>query len=115
MSGLPSGVSVASAKLRLVVVNDSTSGGIISHVTNTNWPESITWNTRPAIDGSVLATLGTVALNQIVEVDVTAATGGRAAVSFAISMPSANTNTVGYASRENSSTAIRPQLVITTR
>jgi hypothetical protein len=40
---------------------------------------------------------------------------GNDAYSFAISMPSANTNTVGYASRENSTAASRPQLVITTR
>ena len=45
-------------------------------MTNTSWPESITWNTRPAIDGPALATPGAVTLNQVVEVDVTAAVGG---------------------------------------
>jgi len=115
VSGLPAGASIASAKLRLVVVNDSTRGGIFSRMTNTSWPESITWNTRPAIDGPALATPGAVTLNQVVEVDVTAAVGGNGAYSFAISMPSTNTNTVGYASRENSMTTSRPQLVITTR
>jgi len=115
VGGLPSGASIASAKLRLVVVNDSTSGGIFNRTTNTSWPETITWNTRPAIDGPTLAMLGAVALNQVVEVDVTAVVDGNDAYSFAISMPSANTNTVGYASRENSTAASRPQLVITTR
>jgi hypothetical protein len=115
VSGLPAGANIASARLRLVVVNDSTGGGVFSPVTNTSWPESITWNTRPAIGGPALATLGAVALNQAVEVDVAGAIGGNGAFSFAISMPSANTNTVGYASRENSTAANRPRLVITTR
>jgi unsaturated chondroitin disaccharide hydrolase len=115
VNGLPNGVSIASAKLRLVVANDSTSGGVFSPVTDTSWPETITWNTRPAIGGPALATLGAVALNQIVEVDVTATIGGNGTYSFAISMPSTNTNTVGYASREHSTAASRPQLVITTR
>jgi unsaturated chondroitin disaccharide hydrolase len=115
VSGLPSGVSIASAKLRLVVANDSTSGGVFSPVTDTSWPETITWNTRPAIGGPALATLSAVALNQIVEVDVTGTVGGSGAVSFVISMSSTNTNTVGYASRESSTAANQPQLVIATR
>ena len=115
VSGLPAGAVVASAKLRLVVVNDSTGGGVFRSVSNAGWPESITWNSRPAIDGPQLAALGAVALNQVVEVDVTAAVDGNGAYGFAIGMPSANTNTVGYASRESSTAANRPQLVITTR
>jgi unsaturated chondroitin disaccharide hydrolase len=115
VSSLPNGVSIASAKLRLVVANDSTSGGVFNPVADTNWPETITWNTRPAIGGPALATLGAVALNQVVEVDVTGAIGGNGAFSFVISMSSINTNTVGYGSRENSTAANRPQLVITTR
>jgi unsaturated chondroitin disaccharide hydrolase len=115
VSGVPDGASIASAKLRLVVVNDSTSGGVFSPVVDTSWPESITWNTRPAIGGPALATLGAVGLNQVVEVDVTGTVGGSGAFSFVISMPSTNTNTVGYASRESSSSTNRPQLVIATR
>jgi unsaturated chondroitin disaccharide hydrolase len=115
VSGLPDGASVRSAKLRLVVANDSTSGGSIHRVTNITWPEAITWNTRPTIDDPVVVTLGAVALNQIVEVDVTTAIDGNGSYSFAISMPSANTNTVGYASREHATAASRPQLVIATR
>jgi hypothetical protein len=113
--GLPAGASIGSAKLRLVVVNDSTSGGVFNPVADTSWQENITWNNRPAIGGPALATLGAVALNQVVEVEVTGAVGASGAFSFAISMPSANTNTVGYASREHSTAANRPQLVIATR
>jgi unsaturated chondroitin disaccharide hydrolase len=113
--GLPNGASIASAKLRLVVANASTSGGVFSPVTDTSWPETITWNTRPAIGGPALATLDAVALSQVVELDVTGTIGGSGAFSFVISMSSTNTNTVGYASRESSTAANRPQLVITTR
>jgi unsaturated chondroitin disaccharide hydrolase len=115
VSGLPDGVGIRSAKLRLVVANDSTSGGAIHCMTNTSWPEAMSWNTRPAIDGPVVVMLGAAALNQIVEVDVTTAISGNGPYSFAISMPSTNTNTVGYASHEHSTAASRPQLVIATR
>ena len=40
VSGLPVGGVVESAKLRLTVVNDSTSGGIFSGVSSTSWPAS---------------------------------------------------------------------------
>jgi hypothetical protein len=46
---------------------------------------------------------------------VTTAIGGNGPYSFAISMPSTNTNTVGYASREHLTATSRPQLVIDTR
>jgi hypothetical protein len=36
------------------------------------------------------------------------------AYSFAITLPTANTNTLGYASKEASTTANRPQLIVTT-
>jgi hypothetical protein len=114
VSGLPAGAAVSSAKLRLFVTNDSTSGGIVQSVSNTTWSETLTWNTKPAIDGPVRATLGAVALNSIAEVDLTSAIGGNGSYSFAITLPAGNTNTVGYASRESSSAGNRPQLVITT-
>src|SRR3954451_333407 len=36
VAGIPSGVGIQSAKLRLVVTNDSTSGGIVTPMTNTS-------------------------------------------------------------------------------
>jgi hypothetical protein len=115
VSGLPAGAQVASVKLRLVVTNDSTSGGIFNSITNTSWAEGITWSNKPAIDGPQLASLGLVAMNQVVEVDLTAAIGGNGVYSFAITLPASNTNTLGYAARENSTGTIRPQLIVTTR
>ncbi|MEO7911346.1 MAG: Ig-like domain-containing protein, partial [Roseiflexaceae bacterium] len=114
VSGLPAGAAVSSAKLRLYVTNDSTSGGVFNAITNTSWAENITWNTKPAIDGPQLATLGVAALNSTVEVDLTSAIGGNGSYSFAIGLPNANTNTLAYASREYSTVASRPQLIVTT-
>lgn len=112
VSGLPAGAVVGSAKLRLYVTNDSTTGGVISRISNTSWNESITSNTRPAIDGSLVTTLGAVSLNTIVDLDLTGVITGNGTYSFAISLPSANTNTVGYAAREASTAATRPQLIV---
>ena len=116
VTGLPAGASVSSAKLRLFVTNDSTSGGIVHRVMNTSWAESITWNTKPAIDGAQLASVGAVTLNQVVEVVLPVETmTGNGSYSFAITLPGSNTNTLGYASRQASTAANRPQLIITTQ
>ncbi|HEU5103662.1 MAG TPA: DNRLRE domain-containing protein [Roseiflexaceae bacterium] len=112
VSGLPAGGVVGSAVLRLVVTNDSTSGGIFSSVSDTTWNESITWNTKPAVNQVQLASVGAVSINAVVEVDLTGAVGGNGAYCFAISLPSTNTNTLGYASREASTLANRPQLIV---
>jgi len=114
VSGLPAGAVVQSAKLRLYVTNDSTSGGTFNRISNTTWAEGITWNTKPAIDGAQLAVLGAAALNSTVEVDLTATITGNGTYSIAISLPSSNGNTLGYASREASSVTTQPQLIITT-
>ena len=114
VSGLPTGAAVSSAKLRLYVTNDSTSGGVFNTISNTSWAENITWIIKPPIDGPVLATLGAAALNTTVDVDLTSAISGNGTYSFAISLPSANTNTLAYASREYSTVANRPQLLVTT-
>ena len=114
VSGLPAGAVISSAKLRLYVANDSTSGGIVQSVSNTSWAEALTWSLKPLIDGPARATFGAVAVNTTVEVDLGAAIAGNGSYSFAITLPSDNSNTVGYASRENGTAANRPQLVITT-
>ncbi len=115
VSGLPAGAVVQTAKLRLYVTNDSTSGGSFNKITNTTWAETMTWNSKPTIDGPLLATLGAVTLNLSYEVDVTSAISGNGTYSFAITLPSSNTNTLGYASREATTTANRPQLIVTTQ
>jgi hypothetical protein len=114
VSGLPAGASISSAKLRLYVTNDSTSGGIVQSVSHTSWAEALTWSSKPALDGPARATLGAVAVNTTVEVDLGAAIAGNGSYSFAITLPADISNTVGYASRENGTAANRPQLVIAT-
>src|SRR5207244_1826666 len=56
----------------------SDSGGSVRSISNRTWVESkVTYNTRPAVDGPVLATAGAVAAGQSVDFDVGAAVHGR--------------------------------------
>lgn len=114
VGGLPTGAAVRAAKLRLYVTNDSTGGGTFTRVSNTTWDESITWNTKPAIDGAQIATLGSVGINSTIEIDLTGIVTGNGEYSFAITLPSTNTNTVGYASKEAGTASQRPQLILQT-
>src|SRR5215217_3634957 len=104
---------VQAAKLRLVATNDTTGNTLLSRISNNSWPESITWNTKPAIDGPQVAQLGPVTVGQVVELDLTTAVRGPGTYSFAITSDPVNLNTVGFASRENGTTTYRPQLLIT--
>jgi len=115
VSDLPAGATVGSAKLKLYVVNDSTSGGIVQRVPDNLWLETITWNTKPAIDSTPIATLGAVGLNTTVEIDVSSVVTGNGTYSFAIVPQAGNANTVQYASRENSTISARPKLEVTTQ
>jgi hypothetical protein len=114
VDGLSAGATVSAARLRLYVTNDSTSGGVFNHITNTTWAENVTWNTRPNVDGLQVATLGPVALDATVEINLTGTITGNGIYNFAITLPSNITNGLAYASREASSVATQPQLVITT-
>ncbi len=105
--------AVDRATLRLTVnsasADASSSGGTFHRISNTTWPEASTnWNNRPAIDGPVLATRGTVANNAVVDLDVTAAAIRDGAVSFAIQTTSSDA--AGYRSRE--ATTGKPQLIL---
>ena len=113
VGGLSADAVIQAVKLRLVVTNDSTGKTILSSLSNNSWPETITWNTMPAIDGPQVSQLGSVAVGQVVELDLTPAVHGPGSYSFAITSEPSNGNTVGFASRENSTTTYRPQLLIT--
>jgi hypothetical protein len=115
IANLPADAEIVSATLRLTVVNDSTSGGQVYDMSGTTWPDMVTWNSRPTIPGPLLASIGPVLLNQVVEVNVGAAIHGNGSYSFAITVPDGITNTVGYASRENSVTGTGPLLVVIAR
>jgi hyaluronate lyase len=110
----PSSSPILGAALQLTCLSASTPGvhGLIQ-VPNTTWAETgITWNNQPASSGSTLSTW-TPALNETASHDVTPAITGGGLVSFKLQ---ATTQTgdgyVTYASRENGTTANRPQLLL---
>jgi len=115
VANLPADAEIVSATLRLLVVNDSTSGGQVYDMTGTNWPDTVTWNSRPTITGSLVASIGPVVLKQVVDVNVGATIHGNGIYSFAIIAPDVSTNTVGYASRENDVPGAGPSLVVIAR
>jgi hypothetical protein len=91
---------------------ESESGGRLHTLSACSWNEAtLTFNTRPAIDGMLLGTLGDVKVNTTVEFDVTDALGGDGAYCFALD--SLSENGVSYLSREASSGV--PELWITYR
>jgi hypothetical protein len=104
--------SVISAKLRLYCVNGSPFGGEFHRVTDTTWNEgSVNWNTAPAADSGILASLGKVSANTWYEVDVTSLVNGDGTYSLKIN--STNTDGAYYSTREGLA-GFGPQLVITT-
>jgi Big-like domain-containing protein len=110
VSGLV-GTTVASAKLRLYVTdNASVKGGSVAKMSNASCQEgTVTYNTRPAIDGATLSSLGAVNLATWCDLDVTPAVRGDATLS--LGLKTASTDAVDYASREDAAHA--PQLVVT--
>ncbi len=104
---------VRSAVLRLQVGASSSAGsdrgGVIRGISSTSWKEkSVTFKSKPALDGPVLASLGAVVPGQRVDVPVTGAVTRDGAVSFAIA--STSTRAVTYATRE---TSTPPTLTLT--
>ncbi len=103
--------AVQSAILRLNCTNGSPFGGAIYSMSDITWDEgTVTFNTRPVIDGPVLYVLGAVNKGDIVELDVTSGVAGDGIYSFAI--VSDIGNAAKYLSRENLTN--QPVLIITT-
>src|SRR5262245_19995034 len=87
---------------------DSDSGGTAYSITNGTWQEgTITYATRPAVDGPILATAGAVTLAQVVDFDVSRAVTGDGTYNFALKNSSADEAT--YQSREGGAA---PKLVL---
>jgi PKD repeat protein len=100
---------VVDAKLRVFCTDGSSSGGALYGVPTT-WTETgVTWNNRPALPPTALASLGATVAGQWYEVDVGAAVTGTG--TFAFALAGGNTNTALYSSREG---ANPPELVIET-
>ena len=106
---------VTSARLRMHVDNvtdaQSNSGGTYRLMSNTSWTETgATWNAQPAIDGVTLGSIGSVARNTWVELDVTGTITGNGTHSIGVTTTSSNG--AAFDSRESGSLA--PQLVFVT-
>jgi myo-inositol-hexaphosphate 3-phosphohydrolase len=106
--------AIQNAKLRLLVVQGSNSGGSIYSVSNDFLGTSIPWTesalnqtNAPLINGSPLSTLGSVVAGEWVEFDVTAAISGNGTFSFGIK--NSSTTAAFYSSKEGSEA---PQLVV---
>src|SRR2546427_4312127 len=102
---------VGQAVLRLTVGSErhaaSRAGGSVHLVTDNGWTEpATTYNTRPRVDGPVLAQQGAVTMRQAVDFDVTAAVVGDGTYSFAVE--SSARDAVWYRSRQARSG--RPEL-----
>ena len=105
------GAPIVSAKLRLYNINDSNKGGDFYRVANNAWSESsVTWNTAPAADATIIASLGAVAVNTWYEVDVTSLIPGNGTYSLRVTSTSADG--ADYRSKETAGFA--PQLVVAT-
>lgn len=105
----PGGQKISSAKLRLYCVNASDKGGDFHQVKDSSWSEaSVTWNNAPAAESAVIASLGTVARNSWVEIDVTSMIKGDGVYSILVNTTSSNG--ADYDSKEVKGFA--PQLVV---
>ncbi len=107
--------TVSSVRLRMHVDNvlgaGSSNGGAFRSMTNTGWSETgVTWNNQPAIDGTLLGTLGSVSQNTWYEVDVTSYVTGDG--TYSIGVTTSSTDGTDYDSRETGTTA--PQLLVVT-
>lgn len=99
--------AVRSAKLRLYQRDASPMGGRVSRASSTTWTESITWDTRPAIDGATAGDFGPVADGRWYELEVGPLVTADGAVTLAID--SADSDGARWQSRESSTP---PELVL---
>jgi hypothetical protein len=106
---------VTSARLRMHVDDvtgaESSSGGTYRLMSNASWTETgATWYSQPAIDGVTLGSIGAVARNTWVELDVTGKITGNG--TYSIGVTTTSSNGAAFDSRESGSFA--PQLVFVT-
>jgi hypothetical protein len=105
---------IQSAKLRLYI-SDGTIDGPQVYATSNTWnesgPDGITWNNKPAPIGPASDDKGAITTNTWVEFEVTPLVAGNGTYSFVL-VPT-STDGINIYSREASTTANRPQLVLT--
>jgi hypothetical protein len=107
VSGL-AGRTIDDVKLRLYQVDAAPQGGRVFSISSNSWTESITWDTRPPIDGPQLGTFGQVAAGRWYEIDLGKIISGDAQLDLALD--SLNSDGARWASRESPNA---PMLVVT--
>ena len=98
---------VADIKLRLYQKDTSPFGGRVARVASSSWNESVTWNSRPAIDGTTLGSFGAVSTGVWYEISLGRAVASDGTVS--LGMDSANGDGSRWGSRDS---ANPPQLIV---
>lgn len=82
-----SGRTVRNVRLRMYHTDSSAPGARVSSISPTSWDESVTWLTRPAIDGPEAASFGALTSNRWYEVSLGPIVAGDGSVSLAIDSP----------------------------
>jgi len=106
VSGL-AGRTVEDVRLRLLQVDNAPQGGRVFSITSNTWTESVTWNTRPPIDGPQLASFGTVTAQTWYEIDLGKIISGDGSVNLAVDSVSSDGSR--WASRDSSNA---PELIV---
>ena len=106
VSGL-AGKTVTGARLRLYQRDNADTGGRVFGITSGSWTESVTYDTRPAIDGPLAATFGPVADATYYEADVTGLVHGDGQLNLALD--STSSDGARWQSRESTTP---PQLIV---
>jgi hypothetical protein len=103
---------VTSAKLRLYDPDNGTADGPAAYGTSSSWTETgVTWSNRPARTSGPHDDKGAIATGSFVEWNVTPLVTGNGDASFVLATTSFDG--ANFASRENSTTSRRPQLIVT--
>jgi chitodextrinase len=107
--------TVTSAKLRLWTTTGSTSAttnGPAVYGVNTDWAEgTITWNNKPGRAATATANAAALAVDSLVEYDVTDLVQDG---TYSFSLVPDSSDGTSFNSRSNSATTKRPQLIVTT-
>jgi hypothetical protein len=110
VSGLGSS-PIQSVTLRLFCLDASDKGGDVYWVPDNSWQEkTVNWNTEPAADPTLRASLGAVSANTWYDVDLSSLVTGDG--TYSIRIASTSSNSAGYSTKEGGPGS-SPQLVVT--
>ena len=106
---LPAGATIASARLRLFVVDASPDAGAV-HLVGGAWSEASTWNTAPPVGAKIADLTDPATAATWREADVASIVQGDGVYDFYV--VTTNADGADYASREATTAANRPQLAL---